>query len=103
MNESNGSVNVSCNVFVSSYFEYKIFKILILMCGIEERNYAGLNVKFLKLKEDFKLNDLDIVEFVLKLEDIFNIEIVNEDFEKWEIIGDVIKNIEDKVIGRSRI
>ena len=41
-------------------------------------------------------DDLDIVEFVMQLEEDFKIELPDDDTEKWRTLGDIV----DSVIAR---
>jgi len=46
--------------------------------------------------EDLGDNSLDIVELVMAFEEEFSVEVPDEDAEKLQTVGDVIKYIEDK-------
>lgn len=46
--------------------------------------------------EDLGADSLDIVELVMAFEEEFNVEVPDEDAEKLQTVGDVIKYIEDK-------
>lgn len=46
--------------------------------------------------EDLNADSLDVVELVMALEEEFDIEIPDEDAEKFQSIGDIIKYIEEK-------
>jgi len=45
--------------------------------------------------DDLGADSLDIVELVMALEDVYGIEIPDEDAEKIETVGDAIKYIEE--------
>ena len=49
-----------------------------------------------KFIEDLGADSLDTVELVMALEEEFGIEVPDEDAEKLQSVGDVIKYIEDK-------
>ena len=49
-----------------------------------------------KFIEDLGADSLDTVELVMALEEEFSIEVPDEDAEKLQSVGDVIKYIEDK-------
>lgn len=49
--------------------------------------------KDLNFKKDLDADSIDIVEFVLELEDAFDAEIPDEDAEKIETVGDVVAYI----------
>ena len=58
-----------------------------------------LELKKLKIKpeasfkDDFGADSLDVVEFVMELEDEFDLEISDEDAEKIVTVGDVVDYI----------
>ena len=49
----------------------------------------------LTFSSDLDADSIDIVEFVLELEDTFGAEIPDEDAEKLLTVGDVVKYIEE--------
>ena len=49
------------------------------------------------LMEDLDADSLDAVEIMMALEDEFEIEIPDEDAEKFDKIGDIVGYIEEKV------
>jgi len=62
---------------------------------------AGINIDIKEddtLKEDLSFDELDIVEMVMALEEEFNIEITDEESEKFISIKDIIDYLEDKNI-----
>ena len=46
--------------------------------------------------EDLGADSLDIVELVMAFEEEFNVEVPDEDAEKLQTVGDVVKYIEEK-------
>lgn len=48
------------------------------------------------LSDDLNCDELDIVELIFALEEAFNIEIADADFEKVKTVSDVITLIENK-------
>ncbi len=46
--------------------------------------------------EDLGADSLDTVELVMAFEEEFNVEVPDEDAEKLQSVGDVVKYIEDK-------
>ncbi len=46
--------------------------------------------------EDLGADSLDTVELVMAFEEEFNVEVPDEDAEKLQNVGDVVKYIEDK-------
>lgn len=53
----------------------------------------GQVTKELNFKKDLDADSIDIVEFVLELEDTFNAEIPDEDAEKIQTVGDAVAYI----------
>lgn len=49
------------------------------------------------LVEDFDADSLDLVDIVMSIEDVFGIEVPEEDIEDVKIVGDIVKFIEDKM------
>lgn len=49
------------------------------------------------LMEDLDADSLDAVEIMMALEDEFEIEIPDEDAEKFDKIGDIVNYIEERV------
>lgn len=46
--------------------------------------------------DDLGADSLDIVELVMAFEEEFSVEVPDEDAEKLQTVGDVVKYIEDK-------
>jgi acyl carrier protein len=49
-----------------------------------------------KFIEDLGADSLDVVELVMAFEEQFSVEVPDEDAEKLQTVGDVIKYIEEK-------
>ena len=47
------------------------------------------------LKDDLEADSLDAVEVIMALEDKYDIEIAEEDAEKFKTIGDIVNYIEE--------
>ncbi len=69
----------------------RIGKIIVEQLGVNE-DQVKPEAKFI---EDLGADSLDTVELVLALEEEFETEIPDEDAEKLQSVGDVIKFIED--------
>ena len=69
----------------------RIGKIIVEQLGVNE-DQVKPEAKFV---EDLGADSLDIVELVMALEEEFGTEIPDEDAEKLQSVGDVIKFIED--------
>tara|TARA_B110000438_G_scaffold1851_1_gene1926 strand:+ start:547 stop:789 length:243 start_codon:yes stop_codon:yes gene_type:complete len=69
----------------------QIGKIIVEQLGVNEDQIKP-EAKFI---EDLGADSLDTVELVMALEEKFETEIPDEDAEKLQSVGDVIKFIED--------
>ena len=69
----------------------RIKKIIVEQLGVNEDQIKP-EAKFI---EDLGADSLDTVELVMALEEKFETEIPDEDAEKLQSVGDVIKFVED--------
>ena len=69
----------------------RIGKIIVEQLGVNE-DQVKPEAKFI---EDFGADSLDTVELVMALEEEFETEIPDEEAEKLQSVGDVIKFVED--------
>jgi acyl carrier protein len=69
----------------------RISKIIVEQLGVNE-DQVKPEAKFI---EDLGADSLDTVELVMALEEEFGTEIPDEDAEKLQSVGDVIKFVED--------
>lgn len=69
----------------------KVKKMIVEQLGVSEAEVVP-EAKFI---DDLGADSLDIVELVMALEDVYGIEIPDEDAEKIETVGDAIKYIEE--------
>jgi len=69
----------------------RIGKIIVEQLGVNE-DQVKPEAKFI---EDLGADSLDTVELVMALEEEFGTEIPDEDAEKLQSVGDVIKFVED--------
>ena len=51
----------------------------------------------LSLKDDLDADSVDLMEFVLTIEDEFGIEIADEEIDHLQSVADVLKTIKDKI------
>jgi acyl carrier protein len=49
------------------------------------------------LMKDLEADSLDAVEIIMAIEDEFDIEVPDEDAEKFHSVGDIVKYIEEKI------
>ena len=72
--------------------ESKIKTIIAEQLGVKPEEVTP-NASFV---DDLGADSLDTVELIMALEEEFNVEIPDEDAEKLQTVGDVVKYIEDK-------
>lgn len=72
--------------------ESKVKSIIVEQLGVKEDQVVP-EAKFI---EDLGADSLDTVELVMALEEEFGIEVPDEEAEKLQSVGDVIKYIEDE-------
>jgi len=63
----------------------------------EMRSSTEGETRSTRFVEDLNADELDLVEFVLSIEEEFGFAIPSEDAEKFETIGDVIDYVENKM------
>ena len=64
---------------------------------IQERQGEDFVVtESLSLKDDLGADSVDLMEFILTLEDEFSIEISDEEIDQLQSVGDVVKIIQGK-------
>lgn len=71
----------------------KIKEIIVEQLGVDEDSITNST----HLMKDLEADSLDAVEIIMAIEDEFDIEIPDEDAEKFQVIGDIIKYVEEKV------
>jgi acyl carrier protein len=72
--------------------EEKVKEIIVQQLGVNPEQVTT-TAKFI---EDLGADSLDTVELVMAFEDVFNIEVPDEEAEKLQTVGDVIRYIEEK-------
>jgi acyl carrier protein len=72
--------------------EDKVKEIIVEQLGVNPEQVTP-QAKFI---EDLGADSLDTVELVMAFEEEFNVEVPDEEAEKLQTVGDVIKYIEDK-------
>jgi acyl carrier protein len=70
----------------------KVREIIIEQLGLDENTEVNPSTS---LMADLEADSLDAVEIIMALEDEFNIEIPDEDAEKFKNIGDIANYIEE--------
>jgi acyl carrier protein len=77
---------------VEKSIEEKVKDIIVEQLGVNPEQVTP-QAKFI---EDLGADSLDTVELVMAFEEEFNVEVPDEEAEKLQTVGDVIKYIEDK-------
>lgn len=72
--------------------EQRVKKIIVEQLGVKEDQVTP-EAKFI---EDLGADSLDTVELVMALEEEFGQEIPDEEAEKLQSVGDVIKHVEER-------
>ncbi|MBE6031600.1 MAG: acyl carrier protein [Firmicutes bacterium] len=71
----------------------KLKEIITEQLGVDE-SIININTHLMK---DLEADSLDAVEIIMAIEDEFDIEIPDEDAEKFQTIGDIVRYVEDKM------
>jgi len=70
----------------------KVAKMIIERFGVDETKVT----RELTIQNDLGADSLDIVELVMELEDVFGVQISDEDAEKIITVGDAVDYIESQ-------
>jgi acyl carrier protein len=73
--------------------EDRVKEIIVEQLGVNAEQVTPA-AKFI---EDLGADSLDTVELVMAFEEEFNVEVPDEEAEKLQTVGDVVRYIEDKV------
>ncbi|WP_312648649.1 acyl carrier protein [Aminipila sp.] len=71
----------------------KIKEIIIEQLSVDE-SQVNLETHLMK---DLEADSLDAVEIIMAIEDEFDIEVPDEDAEKFQCVGDIVKYVEEKL------
>ena len=74
----------------------KVFFVRIVTIIQERQGEDFVVTESLSLKDDLDADSVDLMEFILTLEDEFNIEISDEEIDQLQSVGDVVKIIQAK-------
>ena len=69
----------------------KIKDIIVDQLGVEEEAVTMET----HLKKDLEADSLDAVEIIMAIEEEFDIEVPDEEAEKFQIVGDIVKYVEE--------
>lgn len=72
----------------------KVKEIIVDQLGIDDEESITMETSLIK---DLEADSLDAVEIMMALEDEFGITIPDEDAEKFQNIGDIVKFIEESI------
>ena len=72
----------------------KIKEIIAEQLALEDDSVITLGTS---LTKDLEADSLDAVEIIMAIEDEFGIEIPDEEAEKFSLVGDLTKYVEDAV------
>ena len=65
---------------------------------IQEHDSSKLHITpELSLKEELGVDSVDLMEFIINLEEAFDIEIPDEDMDNFKTISDVVAYIQEKL------
>src|SRR6476660_7556259 len=88
-----GATNTNrTNFMAEKTIEEKVKDIIVEQLGVNPEQVTP-QASFI---EDLGADSLDIVELVMAFEEEFGVEVPDEDAEKLQTVGDVIKYIEEK-------
>ncbi|QIB70402.1 acyl carrier protein [Aminipila butyrica] len=71
----------------------KIKEIIMEQLSVDEAQ-VSLETHLMK---DLEADSLDAVEIIMAIEDEFDIEVPDEDAEKFQSVGDIVKYVEEKL------
>jgi len=71
----------------------KIREIIVEQLGVDESAVTQET----SLMKDLEADSLDAVEIIMAIEDEFEIEIPDEEAEKFHSVGDIVKYVEEKI------
>jgi acyl carrier protein len=90
---NNGTNTKGDGIFMAEKsIEEKVKDIIVEQLGVNPEQVTP-QAKFI---EDLGADSLDTVELVMAFEEEFNVEVPDEEAEKLQTVGDVVKYIEDK-------
>ena len=69
----------------------KIKEIIVDQLGVEEEAVTMET----HLMKDLEADSLDAVEIIMAIEEEFDIEVPDEEAEKFQIVGDIVKYVEE--------
>lgn len=70
----------------------KIREIIVDQLGVSEES-VNIDTNLMK---DLEADSLDAVEIIMAIEDEYGIEVPDEDAEKFQVVSDIVKYVEEK-------
>lgn len=70
----------------------KIREIIVDQLGVSEESVT-IDTNLMK---DLEADSLDAVEIIMAIEDEYGIEVPDEDAEKFQVVSDIVKYVEEK-------
>lgn len=71
----------------------KIREIIVEQLGVDE---SAVTMET-SLMKDLEADSLDAVEIIMAIEDEYEIEVPDEDAEKFHNVGDIVRYVEEKI------
>jgi len=71
----------------------KVKGIIVEQLSVDEASVTAET----SLMKDLEADSLDAVEIIMAIEDEFEIQIPDEDAEKFQNVGDIVKYVEEKI------
>ena len=71
----------------------KIREIIVEQLGVDE-SMVTMDTNLMK---DLEADSLDAVEIIMAIEDVYGIEIPDEEAERFQMVGDLVKYVDDNL------
>jgi acyl carrier protein len=76
---------------MSDNIEAQVKEIIVDQLGVEEEAVTMET----HLMKDLEADSLDAVEIIMAIEEEFDIEVPDEEAEKFQVVGDIVKYVEE--------
>jgi acyl carrier protein len=95
LNYNGNTVTIGTDIFqeepMADTFD-EVKAIIVDLLGVEEAKVEEKS----RFREDLEADSLDLVELIMKFEDVFGTEISDEDAQKIATVGDAVKFVESQ-------
>ncbi len=71
----------------------KIREIIVEQLGVDE-SMVTMDTNLMK---DLEADSLDAVEIIMAIEDVYGLEIPDEEAERFQMVGDLVKYVDDNL------